>query len=1756
MKVNNINSCAIVKKYSVIEKDGKKYVALRIKNALTEPITGFDIKVRQYDKNGRPVGTVVLSTTTLKEEDADFVWVSKTPMSDKCDHIETEIKRVCYGDYTYTRKGDGVTLSYTDRAERAKAARAFYLKSGDGKSQVLTHNYVKHAVGVGVLSIVLILIALAVCVLQIIVFRNTAEEFAFQGVIYRFADEEKKDDTDIIVTGFNGRYKDVTIPEKIEGHRVAEISAKAFTGSPYIHTLTIESSTLEVPSGAFKDCNNLKSVKLIGIANVGANAFFNCKNLKSVELKGVKAVGESAFMRTGITSVDLSASENVKIGEHAFSYCVDLASVKLSDTVEFDGAGNAFTDSNVKTVEFDTLSTDISFVSVFGRENVVESISAAKLERVPALFCEGMNSLKSFKIAELTDKNIGAGAFRDLASLEEFDVGGAVTSIGAGAFYGCGIKYIDLSNIKEIDEYSFYNCRGLTDVTFSTELESIGDYAFYGCVSLKKAVLPHATKTVGAHAFEKCSALVDISLNDSIESVGESAFEESGITKIAFPDSIRIISRGALKNTKSLVELKTPHFFTRDNPGTLSDMFGGFVPSALARVQVTMSSSVSGQELRGLNRVKEFILPDDLTVIAEYAFAGCTALEKINLPTALTGISAYAFSGCSSLKNISFPSLLTWIGEYAFAGCSSVQEIIVNKGIEVAPCAFSGMSGLRSLTTYTFEVSTGETGLFRLFTTENGDVPTSLEAVTVLDVDEIPEYAFSRLTSVKSIVFPLNIPEISDYAFAYCNSLERLVLPNTLTRIGTKAFLDCSSLEMLNFPTGLETIEHAAFENSGITKLTVPQSTNLKSGALLGMNRLSSLTLNDIVSEGNTVSLVSLFGGRAVASLKTLEVSNLSAILPSSFFGFSGLETLRFEGTPSSIGESAFEGCSSLKSVSIPSTVTSIGARAFFDCSSLTSIAIPSGVTEIAAHTFDGCGSLATVSLSSEITAIGAYAFGGCVSLESLTLPSSLTSLGEYAFSECKFEKLVIPDNTKFAFSALSGLNRLKEVSVPSTRTTAGTEKFIYLFGGSVPVTLETVTLTNADSVPDNAFEFSNYIKTVKIYDGAAFVGNNAFNSCSSLASVEIPDSVTRIGNGAFSFCGELSSIKLPSALTAIGDSAFLGCYKLYTVYNFSRLTLTRGSTGYGYVAYYALKISSNLSDKLTLIKKDDLGFARDDGGSWHLIEYYGDGGALTLPDTFTVGEFTVSSYSIAPRLFRGIGITELTVSKAVRKIGEYAFANCIYLQTVSFESGGDVTLSDGVFYGNENLGAVTFGANVKLDAGSAEIFYNCRALTSIKLPDEMRTIGESMFAGCLSLEEVKLPSKLEAIRMNAFLNCDLITEIILPSTLNSIESNAFLGCYKLYSVCNLSRSLSITVGGSNYGAVAQYAIKVSSDEQEHTRSVTVVDGYKFILSDSGYYLVDADKADLVLDAKPGVSSYSIAHHAFMNSSVVSVIMSGAVKSVGEYAFYYSSLRTLSIGENVTSIGEKAFYGFGIDTLVIRAVRFTSTNAFTSANAVYYKGTHDDWRNLSLNFSYGRLRVYAECVHSSDEWTEIDGVISIEVPPTVTEVTKEATCTETGTRTTKCSRCGETIKSETIPQKDHEFDIDGKCTECGAIKTVQNVTSENLHTLFAVKYFEWEGDSIVSTAEYSETATLTFTADKDMIISLNVALTVSSGARFRVSIGGVVALEMTSGSRKFEHAISKGAEVIISFYNNNPNEASCSIDGLSLSYITPSEVSK
>ena len=109
------------------------------------------------------------------------------------------------------------------------------------------------------------------------------------------------------ITGYLGREKNISIPEKIDDYTVTSIGSAAFYNSD-IEKISFSSSIDSIGWWAFYGCKKLSSVEFNdGLNIIKYGAFMNCHSLKEVSLPyTVYSIGEDAF------GVSCSTSKNIK----------------------------------------------------------------------------------------------------------------------------------------------------------------------------------------------------------------------------------------------------------------------------------------------------------------------------------------------------------------------------------------------------------------------------------------------------------------------------------------------------------------------------------------------------------------------------------------------------------------------------------------------------------------------------------------------------------------------------------------------------------------------------------------------------------------------------------------------------------------------------------------------------------------------------------------------------------------------------------------------------------------------------------------------------------------------------------------------------------------------------------------------------------------------------------------------------------------------------------------------------------------------------------------------------------------------------------------------------------------------------------------------------------------------------------------------------------------------------------------------------
>ena len=192
-----------------------------------------------------------------------------------------------------------------------------------------------------------------------------------------------------------------------------------------------------------------------------------------------------------------------------------------------------------------------------------------------------------------------------------------------------------------------------------------------------------------------------------------------------------------------------------------------------------------------------FVMPDDVTVIKDGAFAGSRDLTHIDLRN-VRYIGARAFQDCTNLESVEMDNV-TMIGAGAFEFCSSLRSISIGSVTEIGETAFLHCRMLDIPEMPHSLVSLGEAAFSH----------TAVRKVDLHWMTKIPRALFSCCTSL-SYADISGAHEIGEDAFAGCSSLSRVKM-GAAEKIGHRAFYKCSSFIPGKLPDTLQYIGDDAF---------------------------------------------------------------------------------------------------------------------------------------------------------------------------------------------------------------------------------------------------------------------------------------------------------------------------------------------------------------------------------------------------------------------------------------------------------------------------------------------------------------------------------------------------------------------------------------------------------------------------------------------------------------------------------------------------------------------------------------------------------------------------------------------------------------------------------------------------------------------------------------------------------------------------------------------------------------------------------
>ncbi len=831
-----------------------------------------------------------------------------------------------------------------------------------------------------------------------------------------------------------------------------------------------------------------------------------------------------------------------------------------------------------------------------------------------------------------------------------------------------------------------------------------------------------------------------------------------------------------------------------------------------------------GDAKRKAERVKKVIIPEGVTSIEAYAFAGMIGLEEVVLPKSLNKIGMGAFLGCTALSKINLENV-KFINKEAFA---ETQLANVNLSAVVAIGDYS----------------------FRGTLLTSVALPESSQSLGV--------GAFKDNQELISVTFDAPKIKIGDSAFENCKNLTSVDINASV--IAKKAFYNCSSLSTVAFGEDVAVFGEYAFAGTNVAKFETETMTKEENGAIL-LSASGEVILvapkfnkNTITLENATSIGVGAFSGKT--NLHRLYANNVTAVGAYAFADCTNLSVIELNEVET-IGDYAFYN-TGISATPNMANVSKIGNYAFAK-SKLTSVAIPSNIDEVGEYAFSNCDQLGTVTIEAGVV-VGKGAFASDIELNDL----------ENFSQKPEAQNISIAD-----FFARYYEKYTYEIKDENGVVVATEEYYRYKIENGAKSKLHTVTIGDGVVLGDNAFDGNIQLINLTIGDNVV-VGNYAFYNANKLTAVDL-SGVKSIGEYAFSganfvdlylknyrisyayeqvqidgeifikdaiysyYTPDLVTINL-SSLENIGAYAFADVATLNEVvfgtnqtlttvaeYAFANtglsgaLVLPESVTSVGQYAFY----NTNVSGEIDLTSVKEIGayaFANcakltkaslKEGvilaegafsGCEKLTDVENLGKVVTIgarafeKTALTVADITSATY-VGDFAFGESAVTSVVFGTALKKMGENPFYAC---SITTFEKEVEEKFN-GVVVETRKETTYDITPTIKvIDDALYQVMAN-GTYTLVTYPQSKQEVSYSVaegtarisaraFAGS-AIESVVLPSTLKAIGDRAFYDCQKLTTAVFKSYESPLLEEEYLPEYASFEELPFTGELKVYEG-------------------------------------------------------------------------------------------------------------------------------------------------------------------------------------------------------------------------------------------------------------------------------------------------------------------------------------------------------------------------
>lgn len=187
--------------------------------------------------------------------------------------------------------------------------------------------------------------------------------------------------------------------------------------------------------------------------------------------------------------------------------------------------------------------------------------------------------------------------------------------------------------------------------------------------SAKNVVIPDGIQSIGSLAFSHWSNLDCVVISDSVQRIRFRAFNQCrNLKDITFGRGIKVIEDNCFHECSALKNV--------------------YIENLSSWCKIDFQSKFASPLIYGAklyldyNPVIDLTIPDNISQISTYAFAGCKSIKSVIIPDSIKKIGLGAFCNCPKLERVKMCNGVETIDIWAFYNCVSLKYMNLPDSIE------------------------------------------------------------------------------------------------------------------------------------------------------------------------------------------------------------------------------------------------------------------------------------------------------------------------------------------------------------------------------------------------------------------------------------------------------------------------------------------------------------------------------------------------------------------------------------------------------------------------------------------------------------------------------------------------------------------------------------------------------------------------------------------------------------------------------------------------------------------------------------------------------------------------------------------------------------------------------------------------------------------------------------------------------------------------------------------------------------------